>query len=65
MYRNLEAEIARAGLNKGQLANLLGITKGTMSLKLNGQSPLTLAECKKIKRILEYKGSIEILFAQD
>lgn len=38
MYRNLEAEMARAGITQGQLAKELGITPTTLSLKLNGKS---------------------------
>lgn len=50
MYRNLEAEMARAGITQGQLAKELGITPTTLSLKLNGKSNLSLRECVKIKR---------------
>ena len=45
LVRNLEAEMARAGVSQFQLAKELGITPTTMSLKLNEKSNLTLQEC--------------------
>lgn len=62
MYRNLEAEMARAGVSQFQLAKELGITPTTMSLKLNEKSNLTLQECVKIKRFLGADESIDYLF---
>lgn len=62
MYKNLEAELARRGLTRRELAQKLGITLGTMSLKLNGKANLTLPEAKKIKNCLECDKSIDYLF---
>lgn len=64
MYRNLEAEMARAGITQGQLAKELGITPTTLSLKLNGKSNLSLRECVKIKRfrLLKLCGGCHILW---
>lgn len=52
MYRNLEAEFARQGIAKTKVAQELGITLGTLSLKLNGKYKFTLPEAIKIKKIL-------------
>ncbi len=39
MYRNLEAEIARAGVPQKQLATAIHYTLATMSLNLNRKAP--------------------------
>jgi len=62
MYRNLEAELARKGITKTKMAEELGLTLGTLSLKLNGKSNLTLPEAVKIKKVLAVELPIEYLF---
>lgn len=52
MYPNLEAERTRVGLLLEPIAEELGITLPTLSLKLNGRYPVTLNEAKKIKEII-------------
>ncbi len=44
MYRNLEAEMARANVSKCQLAKCIGKTYNTILRKLNGNCPFTLDE---------------------
>lgn len=65
MYRNLEAELARRGMTKTQIAKELGITLGTLSLKLSGKYKLTLPEAIKIKKILNVDLPIEYLFKSE
>lgn len=62
LYRNLEAEMARAGVTQFQLSKELEVTPTTMSLKLNGKSNLTLQECVKIKHFLGTDETIDYLF---
>ena len=62
MYRNLEAELARKGITKTSVAKKLGITLGTLSIKLSGKTNLTLPEAIKIKKILNVDLPIEFLF---
>ena len=50
MYPNLDAELARKKITRTQLAKILKVNPGTLSLKLNGKAPLTLTECIKIKQ---------------
>lgn len=52
MYPNLEAERTRVGLLLEPIAEELGITVSTLSLKLNGKYPITFKEAKKIKEII-------------
>lgn len=62
MYSNLEAELARRGITKTKVAQELGLTLGTLSLKLSGKSNLTLPEAIKIKKIIDIEMPIEYLF---
>lgn len=65
MFRNLEAELARSGLTKRDVALKLGCTPSTLSLKLNGKAPLSLLEAAKIKQIIGVDMALEELFAMD
>lgn len=64
MYINLEAEIRRKSLTRRELAKKLKISLSTLSLKLNGKSPINLLLAKKIKNILEVDIPLEILFLE-
>lgn len=62
MYRNLEAELKRCGLTKGDLAERMNIQATTLSNKFNGKSHFTLNEAFRIKSILNVTMTIEELF---
>lgn len=64
MYRNLEAEIARAGLTRTALAKEMGLSKTTLGLKLNGKARLTLGEAVKLKKLVNVDLPIEELFSE-
>ena len=65
MYPNLNAELARVGITRLMLAAKLGVAPGTLSVKLNGKSDLSLAECVKIKEIVAPEKTLEYLFASN
>ena len=65
MYPNVEAELARARMTKRMLSEQMGITQGTLSLKLSGKSDLTFPEALKIKRLLRVDIPIEELFKEE
>ncbi len=65
MYPNVEAELARARMTKRMLSKQMGITQGTLSLKLSGKSDLTFPEAIKIKRLLRVDIPIEELFKEE
>lgn len=65
MYHNLDAEMARVKITKAALAKKIGRTPTTLSLKLNGKAPLTLAECIEIKNAVNPKCTVEYLFATE
>ena len=64
MYPNCKAELARQGITLDKLANELGLTLTTVSLKLNGRYPLTLREAKIIKAYLNVDIPLEVLFEE-
>lgn len=65
MFPNVNAERARLGLTLDEMAKQLNMKRGTLSLKLNKKSPITLDEAKKIKRILKTDMSIDELFREE
>lgn len=65
MYRNLCAEMARNGVTRKDLSQVLGCTVGTVGQKLTGKSDFNFAEAKKIKRYLGVDMPIDILFEAD
>ena len=62
MYPNLDAELARKKITRTTLAHQLHKTPTTLSLKLNGKAPLTLAECVEIKKVIGAKCTLDYLF---
>ena len=65
MYPNLNAERARKGITLENIAEGLSVTVGTVSLKLSGKYPVTLAEAKQIKEIIGTNLPLEILFSEE
>ena len=62
MYRNLEAEIVRAGYTKKEVAEKLDYRLGTFYSKLNGDTKFTLDEALKIRNEFFPEMEIEYLF---
>lgn len=65
MFCNLNAEMARKGITGAYLAEKLGISPTTLSLKLNGKSELTFRQATEIKKILKVDIPLEVLFQSD
>jgi transcriptional regulator with XRE-family HTH domain len=63
VFPNLYAEMARRKITQVNLAERVGRTPTTMSLKLRGESPLTLTECIEIKNAIDETLSVDYLFA--
>lgn len=64
-YRNLEAECARKGITKKDIALCLDVRYATVSDKMRGKYPFTLDEALKIKKNFFPNLSIEYLFNKD
>ena len=62
MYRTAKSEMMRRGLTLGDIAPLMEISVGTLSLKLNGKYPITLSEAKRFKEIVKSDLPLEELF---
>lgn len=65
MFPNLDAEMARHRITQSTLASVIDVTPSTMSLKLKGKAPITLAECIKIRDAIDKGLDIEYLFSAD
>lgn len=63
---DLNAEIARCGLTKTQLAKRMGISKKRLYSRLNGETSFKQEEIQKLSLILNLNGSkiLEIFFAE-
>ena len=62
MYRNAKAEMVRAGLTLEKMAPLMGMAINTLSMKLNGKSPITVNEATRFKKIVGSEMPLEELF---
>lgn len=65
MYPNLRAEMARFRMSMSQLAEILGITGSTMSLKCAGKTSFTLDEAMAVKKALHTDLCLEKLFEKE
>ena len=61
-YPNLEAELARNGINKNELAKVLKMSQDTLYGRLNGKTKLTLDEARVIKSYVEKRAGQPISF---
>ena len=62
VFPNLDAEMARRKITRQSLADKIHKTPTTLSLKLNGKAPITLAECVEIKNAIDESLSVDYLF---
>ena len=60
----LRAEIARAGMTQGGLAEKIGLSSQTLSKKIIS-GKFKLEEAEKIIRVLKIKNPIEIFLTSD
>lgn len=62
MYPNLDAEMARKGLKRKDLAELFGGRIPTVSDKLNGKYPLSLHEAERVRALFFPDLTLDYLF---
>ena len=62
MFPNLEAEMASSKITRAKLAEILGITPTTLSLKMSGKGTLSLKECVAIKKNVFPDKTLDYLF---
>lgn len=63
-FKNLLAEMARAGLNQRKLATKSKMRPETLSAKITGKSEFTLGECKRIRDVINPDLKLEYLFQE-
>ena len=59
MYKNLKAEIARAGLTNPEMAFAIGMKYGTMWRLMNGKQQFRLGEMMAIQSELEERNDTD------
>lgn len=62
MYPNLNAEMARLGITRKELAQKINMAEATLSFKMNGKTKFTFDEILKIKEMLGVDIPLEELF---
>lgn len=62
MYKRIEAQIILSGVSRKELAQALGMSYNTLNLKLSGKRDFSLDEAIKVKRLLNAKEPVEMLF---
>ena len=56
MYKNLKAEIVRAGMSNPEMADAIGVKYGTLWRLLNGKQQFRLGEMMAIQSELEERN---------
>ena len=68
MFKNLQAELVRAGITNSEMAEMLGMSKVLFSQRINGHTSWTLREMIKIQEEINTKlgteYSLDYLFSQ-
>jgi len=64
MYRNLKAEMVRQDIKPEQIAEALNIKLATARLKINGNVPFRLDECKRVAALFKDKNGLNYLFQE-
>ena len=65
MYYILEKELKKRGITRECLAEKLGISISTVSCKMNDKSEFTIKECRKIREVVGFVGTLDELFRTD
>lgn len=65
MYRNLEAELARKGISRADIADALGVAVATVSEKLNNAGRMKLGEAMTIRDTFFPNMTVDYLFERD
>lgn len=63
MYPNLNAELARKGWTRKDLARETGLKYQTLNEKMNGKRPFTFPEAVLVKKALSTELGLEQIFS--
>lgn len=64
MLSNLKAEMVRHNISRSKLADLINVTYGTITQKINGHNSFTIDEANLIKKTFFPSLSLDYLFAK-
>lgn len=62
MYPNLNAELARRGWSRKDLAKATGLKYQTLNDKINGKRPFTFTEAVMVRKALATELDLEQIF---
>lgn len=62
MYRVLETEMFKKDIGRNEIAELIGVSYGTVCTRFNGKSEFSLPEAFKVRDRVSPGTPIEILF---
>lgn len=62
MYPQVNVELAKANMNRRDLANAIGMPYNTLLMKLAGKTIITLDEAMEIKDKLKSELPVEVIF---
>lgn len=64
MFKNLQAEMVRSGIDNKKIAEILGVTIQTVRRKLSGEINISISEAKIIQKLFNNPSfTIDFLFA--
>ncbi len=49
-YQNMKAELKRVGATYDDVSEMLGMSMGNFSMKINGKVPMTVEEAKAVQK---------------
>lgn len=62
-FGKLKGRLAEAGMTQSELADSLGMSRATLSMKMNGKREFTLAELRIIVKLLNIEDPNSYFFA--
>ena len=66
MYKNLQAELKRAGITETEMCKMLGLARSTFTKRMNNEGKWTLKEMdfikEKINKVLSTEYTLDYLF---
>lgn len=65
MFKNLESEMVKKGLNQKTLAEKIGMKTSILNKKMSGQAEFRLFDVQKILNVLNSELKAEYLFCEN
>ncbi len=65
MFKNLESEMVKKGLNQTDLAQKIGMKSSTLNTKMTGKGEFRLLDIQKILEVFNFTLSADYLFCEN